>query len=555
MKEGTKHSAAATITTSDSNAVDDQQCPLLLLQPAHLRLYGVEDALKAASPPKRATHDKPRKRERLHSAPPEMSARCQIHPTAMASLGSFPGDPVLVLVLARGWAQRQAPCSDDHCVDDEMSRTRGGREERRDGQRQTSARGVDVATREREDEQPPPLPPEPPPTLRGSTDNVGNRDIRGGLEHGDLESGAFRSEGFADVEGSKRERHNRTVMDADGEHNARVGNHTNPSSSNGLTERGQAQEVRGQFMRVSESAKLHCLLCTVWSNPRLTPSQVAVDGRVSVPLENRPCDYLDGDDQNNESDDEQSYSREGVLDQVGEPAGIDDGRVDDATVSAETGEDVSGQNSLPPESRFLTRFMELVARLETPPDDKGHESGVEGDAVVGVIPLLGGDTTASFRGGNTVPLAGRISAHIIPSRTRACNALATMGGKDIRTVSTTENTMGVSGVPSLLPSSSSLPPTYTSFVKRSLRHLMVCDGCEVAVPACPGQGMDVADSARVGRRDEVGVVETGVAFARMGPSSIVGGGGSVVQDPGYLTQGTDGAAACHDTRVEVVLSR
>ncbi|CAN0138207.1 unnamed protein product, partial [Laminaria digitata] len=35
---------------------------------------------------------------------------------------------------------------------------------------------------------------------------------------------------------------------------------------------------------LSENAELRCLLCTVWANPHLAPTQAAVDGRVNIPL-------------------------------------------------------------------------------------------------------------------------------------------------------------------------------------------------------------------------------------------------------------------------------
>ncbi|CAN0138171.1 unnamed protein product, partial [Laminaria digitata] len=49
------------------------------------------------------------KREKLPSAPPAMSARCQVHPALLKDLGASPGDPVLVLTLAEGWLSDATP--------------------------------------------------------------------------------------------------------------------------------------------------------------------------------------------------------------------------------------------------------------------------------------------------------------------------------------------------------------------------------------------------------------------------------------------------------------
>lgn len=88
---------------------DNTHRPLVLLEPVHLRLYGLESSYDipcertiASEKGKQRWAEKKKMTKVLPSAPLNMSARCQVHPEALQSLGVSPGDPVLVLALSDG---------------------------------------------------------------------------------------------------------------------------------------------------------------------------------------------------------------------------------------------------------------------------------------------------------------------------------------------------------------------------------------------------------------------------------------------------------------------
>lgn len=526
------------------------------------------------------------KREKLPSAPPAMSGRCQIHPALMPDLGVFPGDPVLVLALADGWLSDPTPSP----LPLPVSTGSGG-----------GGRGATATAAS----------PEP----RHTVDNPGRDVTARGLGDDDEGGGA----GGATAAVPSQRWH--TSIEPNGEE-AGVAFRDRDDGDDGSGGGGAVVDIRSYILGssvseapedqaqrkdqppsqalqdqgiavLSASAELRCFLCTVWNNPHLSSTQAAVDGRVNVPLAD--SDYPPGP----------IRSPSDVT-----AAGGPTGRSDDPgkeKVSTTKREPIHGSaDSIT--SCFMTaavcRHQASLAAL-VPASRERMDSG---GAVVGIIPLHSANgglpTVASVRGAGGVaaglcgapPLASRVSARVlrpaarIPRKASGVKGSAAFGGsagkrgpaaaaRPVRASDTDRRLASTTSIDQEIPRKREnpstisanildiekynegggeggggdgpvgtenrrthplryfpFPPEYTSLVKRSLRHLVVSCGCDVAVPACPDLSVDAA--AGMGGPGDVsgsGGVEggasrrrpaDGTALVRIGSFSTVGGGGS-----------------------------
>lgn len=286
-------------------------------------------------------------------------------------------------------------------------------------------------------------------------------------------------------------------------------------------------------------ATLTCFLCTVWTNPHLAPTETAVDGRVNIPLSStataaamvRVAQYgpelRQPPPEATATNAEELTDGMSLLSNTAKPALAHPKPSPTATITITTTD--------PAADGLITRFLKTAVERHLAGTGMGLGDGSCGaDPVVGIIPvhaLTGGFGTATFAGGrpgcggDVPPVAGRVSARVIfPPRRRGGPApvVAKAAVGAAREAPTTAaplggGSSGRSGGESLAialnhhqqeqqqqqPGQEQhrrfLPPEYTSLVKRSLRHLLVSDGCEIAVPSCPddvgGMAMATAGTA------------------------------------------------------------
>ena len=448
--------------------------------------------------------------------PPALSARCQVHPAVLQDLGSCPGDPVLVLTLAEGWASNSPHRA--------ALATSGA-----------SASPVDS---------------ESPATVVGGVHSVVHQ---GGVEacHQDTEGLAL--EPWGSVE---QLRHDQTLEQ-------RQPRDEQPP---------EAENDRQRTAFLSEAAaSLRCFLCTVWTNPDLAPGETAVDGRVALPLP--PTTTAAAAAAGPATVQPRHDQPETTPPAPEQPSPRSPPLPDSATLAPSiatrppkpsTNTDLVGVS-------LITRF--LIAAIEGHVSASAGSGEGHGDSVVGVVPvhaLCGG----FGRGVNAPPVAGRVSAQMIGCSGGANGAPELAEGSS---EGESESPIGLEQQQQPQQRQGYLPPEYTSLVKRSLRHLLVCDGCEVVVPSCPdnsgttmegrsgggGGSSGGGGGGGGGGRDQQQSPQDGTALVRIDTASfcvdddddggalsaVVGGGTCVigpeslvlVEDKGETSGGTTGS--------------
>lgn len=536
-QQHSKRACGEAMVDSATSSGDGGRChhhlpPLLLLRPAHLRFYGIDaeperslpsrrqrqytDAntsahgcslstprttvIKSTSRPTSGSsspeysvglqHDQQQaqggsgnsvlkgsrgsnRRGKLPLAPPAMSARCQVHPGVMQEVGVYPGDPVLVLTLAEGWASN-------------LARTAGA------------------------------VPSRLPTT--------------GGEASGSIVgiSAVFSAEAEAEADRAVetcRQGVDDIALKAKGEREKTFLQHQ-PREQGLAWQRNEQPAPAGQkhhqsILLAEGVATVTCSLCTIWSNPNLAPAETAVDGRVNIPLSSTAiaaaaavaaAQYgprlFQPPPEAIETRAEESNDSASLLPTTATPA-LAQPKPSSTTTTTDTAAD-----------DLIARFLKTAVEWHLTGTGAGPRNGsCPTDAVIGIIPihaLAGGFGTGNVAGNrpgcgiDTPPVAGRISARVlIPSKHQGDRALlvaeAAAGavGEAVATAGSPDGVRG--GKTGASPPAGGecltaaldqhqqqeqqyrrfLPPGYTSLVKRSLRHLLVSDGCEIAVPSCP----------------------------------------------------------------------
>ncbi|CAM9944846.1 unnamed protein product, partial [Ectocarpus sp. 12 AP-2014] len=248
--------------------------------------------------------------------------------------------------------------------------------------------------------------------------------------------------------------------------------------------------------------ELRCLLCTIWANPHLALAETAIDGRIHIPVPASALAVAAPSDASLPITGTVAATTECLADPPSPPS-------DAARAAAPPAESPS-----PTSTGVNPSAQSLIARFLRAANASGREAkDGEGYQVVGIVPVRslrngpGTGTPAGGRAGRggdaSPPAAGRISARVLWSSRRhrgyAVRFLGGMGGTAVAAAAgVTGGIPGESNASSLPASPPAfehpfqqrqpqryLPPEYTSLLKRSLRHLVVTDGCEVAVPSCP----------------------------------------------------------------------
>lgn len=245
--------------------------------------------------------------------------------------------------------------------------------------------------------------------------------------------------------------------------------------------------------------ELRCLLCTTWGNPHLALAETAVDGRVHIPVPASTLAVAAPTDASLPTAGAVAATNECPADPPSPPFGAARAAAAESASPAATAADPSAQN-------LIARFLRAAIASGREAEEDG-----EGYPMVGIVPVRslrtgpGTGTPVGGRAGRggdaSPPAAGRVSARVLPSSRRHRGSVVGVLGEMGGTVAAAGVTGGIPGESnaSSLPASPPafefpfqqrqrqryLPPEYTSLVKHSLRHLVVSDGCEVAVPSCP----------------------------------------------------------------------
>lgn len=378
------------------------------------------------------------------SVPPAMSARCQLHPHALSRLGLRQGDPVLVFAGLEAGAARG---------------TRASREEFSHGPGVRNPEPAGLGARN---------------DGACATDSSRSYPMTPSDRHAD---GATHRGADAPVNGSAMS----------GVQEARAPS-TNTSQGSG------DRPTRA----VSEKGDVLCFLCTAWANAFLAPTETAVDGRVIIPVTRR------------------EHATAGAARVRPETSGLG---------SERNGEQPYGSHSSSVAGALIGAFLEpSVAGAEHLPS-----APVKRSRQVGVVPVTGDIFDACFgdRGYPDPPIAMRATVSFAESdgygnnvsssypttrltvTTGSCKSgVASMAvrsppratqGTPASTTLSEDATSADSGASLRGVDGSSrrgradvkgtrdprLRPEYTWLVKRSLRHLVLGEGCIVAVPACP----------------------------------------------------------------------
>ncbi|CAN0067492.1 unnamed protein product, partial [Ectocarpus sp. 12 AP-2014] len=249
------------------------------------------------------------------------------------------------------------------------------------------------------------------------------------------------------------------------------------------------------------TSELRCLLCTIWANPHLALAETAIDGRIHIPV---PASALPV-----------AAPSDASLPITGAVAATTDCLADPPSPPSDAARATAAESRSPTATTVDPSTQNLIARFLKAANASGREVEKDGEGcqVVGIAPVRslrkdpGTGTPAGGRAGRggdaSPPAAGRISARVLrSSRRHRGSAVGYLGGMGGTAVAAAAGVTG--GIPwesnaSSLPASPPafehpfqqrqqqryLPPEYTSLLKRSLRHLVVSDGCEVAVPSCP----------------------------------------------------------------------
>lgn len=485
------------------------------------------------------------RRGKLPLAPPLLSARCQLHPVVMRDLGLRAGDPALVLALTKGWI---------------------------------SGRTTDLAG--------------PPSGLPANAvggvepEGLGSRNVSSGVATaavGDGGQGMGFGSGGADVAGVQVEALVRGVErlglvahaggGGDPRHRERAEEAGAQKHRQQLEDRQQVHPRDQERRRVAAllpdgvAQTLRCFLCTAWTNPNLTPGEAAVDGRVSVPLPSTTTSAA-------------TAAIRGLLDKSQPPteevAGASEIPADSSPLRA-------ADTRAPLSDDIIVGFLRSAVDRHLLATRANTEDGIDADPLVGIIPvsaLCDGDygvaTIGGSRSGRVVdalPVAGRISARVLRGSRRRHGGMAAARGEGGRVVGGVVKGPGIAargGSPGeeravLHPDEgqqaavllqqrqrqSYLPPACTSLVKRSLRHLVVCSGCEVAVPSCPngtgtpleGSPASAADERKVGggsRSGQQPAKEDGTSRLRI----EINGGSGDWHGSGRALTGLFGGAVC-----------
>lgn len=247
--------------------------------------------------------------------------------------------------------------------------------------------------------------------------------------------------------------------------------------------------------------ELRCLLCTIWANPHLALAETAIDGRIHIPV---PASTL-----------AVAAPSDASLPITGAVATTTECLADPPSPPSDAARATAAESPSPTATTVDPSAQNLIARFLRAASASGREAEKDGEGyqVVGIAPVRslrngpGTGTPAGGRAGRggdaSPPAAGRISARVLrSSRRHRGSAVGFLGGMGGTAVAAAAGVTG--GIPeesnaSSLPASPPafehpfqqrqqqryLPPEYTSLLKRSLRHLVVTDGCEVAVPSCP----------------------------------------------------------------------
>ncbi|CBJ30073.1 estExt_Genewise1.C_60040 [Ectocarpus siliculosus] len=273
--------------------------------------------------------------------------------------------------------------------------------------------------------------------------------------------------------------------------------------------------------------ELRCLLCTIWANPHLALAETAVDGRIHIPV---PASAL-----------AVAAPSDAPLPITGAVAATTECPADAPSPPSDAARAAAAESPSPTATTVDPPAQNLIARFLRAANASGREAEKDGEGyqVVGIVPvrsLRNGPGTGTpvgrraGRGGDaSPPAAGRVSARVLrSSRRHRGSAVGFLGGMGGTAVAAAAGVTG--GIPgesdaSSLPASPPafehsfqqrqqqryLPPEYTSLLKRSLRHLVVTDSCEVAVPSCPRS---------------TGTILEGPTAAGVGESANGDGGGS-----------------------------
>eukprot|EP00903_Cladosiphon_okamuranus_P019554 g17985.t1 len=512
--------------------------PLLLLRPAHLRFYGfdAEPELSRPSPrhqdagsdPATVIHPLPtptavhpgssarmqqqqqqraegsaepgaggsssrnRRQRKVPMAPPALSARCQVHPAVLQDLGACPGDSVVALTLPEGWASNRA-----HQAAPATARASPG------GDRES---GVDAAG--------------------GAPGGVSQRGVQGSGQG---------VEGLAlDPEGGGEEQVRQTPP------REKVGEQQQHKEQ--PPDVGEERRRQEAALLSEAAASLRCLLCTVWANPHLAPDETAVDGRVNLSLPPTSTAAAAA-----------AAGVAAVQRQLGtnpttsmQPTPCSPPLPDPATpVPPETARPNPSTTTDPAVRSLLTQFLRTAIERHAAASGRDSSGGSGSDPVVGVVPVH--SLRGGFGGGGWVPpLAGRVSARIIGSSTQKNRAPELANAASLGGDSGESEPRPAAGHGSNValgqqrqqqrqqhqqqprPQQGVLPPEYTSLVKRSLRHLLVCDGCKVAVPSCPDSTGPTAQGSDSGggsgnTRGQQRPPQDGTALVRIDTGSCGGG--------------------------------
>ncbi|CAN0138274.1 unnamed protein product, partial [Laminaria digitata] len=149
-------------------------------------------------------------------------------------------------------------------------------------------------------------------------------------------------------------------------------------------------------------------------------------------------------------------------------------------------------------SRISARVLRPGARTPRKESGVGSTTALGGSASIGALPAAGAGTE-SVRAGDPNQRSASATAIVRETPGRRENPRAIFPDKVLARGNGNEQEEEGGGVDGAEHGgslgtgtrrappfrSSPLPPEYTSLVKRSLRHLVVSCGCEVAVPACP----------------------------------------------------------------------
>lgn len=536
------------------------ESPFMLLEPVHLRLYAADSArsLPLASATAR---DMP--------SLPALSARCHVNPLVMTIAGLSPGDPVLVLALLEGWQSREgADREDTSAVTARSNRCtfvvespHGGVGYERGGCQQRTG---------------------PLATQRSSSmDTIGgSRAAITGTTFATAEKGAAAAGAAATV----------SVDGDDDDNDATVGIDQSSEKDEQKTERAasnanapleapyqlskvqrqhfQQQPHQRRQVRSSAMKNLRCFLCTAWANSRLGPKEASVDGRVSVPVSllAKHAELL-----SDQRIDPQCLAQENMR-----GSEYNNKRRDNTATSAGLKNGAQLSQTMAHLLEFLNAGIGYVSARSKSTGDAGAGTG----SVVGIIPLYRywGGGCGGGAGATLIPLAGRVSIRIVRSVSRRhanrsgaedepgavlpcaekTTCAATAAVESAGSVRMTPSKESEPDVPPTLISLShhanincasnpreestretraivppvALPPEYTSLVKRSIRHLLVAEGCVIAVPGA-GQPTEAgsrggAGGAGVGGEHHPSEPSCGltVSLARIDSFSTIGNGGA-----------------------------